>query len=322
MKAGILIGEERGVSEAVKMARLADELGYDSVWFGEHIGIRDALVSMGMMATITRKVKLGSCAINPYTRNVGVVAAAINTLSEVAAGRIMLGIASGEEVLGSFGIRKQKPLQEMAEFINALKLVLNGERVNYHGSLVELRDAKAERKLEIPILMAATGYRMLELGSKIADGIILNFLTNSSYIARAHSIVGKKRIYQLIAVSLNRDGSNDDGKKLISKFFFLAPDFFRSIGIDHETVDAVVSRIREWPPSDNDLDSASKLIPDSVVEQLMASGTTDEVLSYITNLTNKWNIYPIIYITSNDYNYAINELARSLIQLNDVEGQH
>ncbi len=42
MKAGILIGEEQGVSETVKMVRLADELGYDSVWFGEHIGIREA----------------------------------------------------------------------------------------------------------------------------------------------------------------------------------------------------------------------------------------------------------------------------------------
>ncbi|MEM4093191.1 MAG: LLM class flavin-dependent oxidoreductase [Conexivisphaerales archaeon] len=312
MKIGILIGEEREISESLKMTKVAEKLGYDSLWFGEHTGIRDALLSMGMAAMASSKIKLGSCAINAYTRNVGVVAAAVNTLSWIAPDRIMLGIASGEEVLSSFGIRKREPLNEMKEFIVALRLMFEGKQVNYHGSHVNLNDAKIERKLNIPILLAATGPKMLELGSRIADGVILNFLVTSSYMASAHRIVGKKQVYQLIAVSLNRDGSNDDGKKLISKFFFLAPEFFRSIGIAEEVINSVITKIKSWPPNLDDLNDASRLIPDDIVRQLMASGTAEEILSYIIGIVNRWNVYPILYLTSGDIIYALNELGKVL----------
>jgi len=310
-QAGILLGEERSVEDDLKIVKLAESLGYDSVWFGEHAGIRDALVLMGMALTIAKRLSVGSCAINAYTRNVGTVAAALNTMSFVAPGRVMLGVASGEEILSNYGIKKVSPLNEMREFITSLRLLMSGERVNFNGAFVTLRNARAERRLDVPVYLAATGKKMLSLGAEIADGVILNFLTDLSYLEAAHRIIGNKRSFQLIAVSLNRDGSTSDARRFMAKFFFLAPALFRS-SVDPETIERVRSLIRGWPPSSEELETAEKAVPDEAVSRLMAAGSPNEVEEYISRVALKWGSYPVFYIVSKDYEYAMRKLRNAI----------
>ena len=303
-RAGILLGEERSVRDDLKIVRLAEELGYDSIWFGEHAGIRDALALMGMATAITSRLRIGSCAINPYTRNVGTVAAAANTLSSSAPGRIMLGIASGEEVLNRFGIRKVSPLNEMREFITSLKLLMSGRPVDFSGKFVKLDGARAERRIDVPVYLAATGFRMLSLGTEVADGLMLNFLVDKNYIEAAHRITGSKMTFQLIATSLNRDESYEDAKRFIAKFFYLSAGFFKSL-IDPSVVDSVKSAVGGWPPSQDDLENAAKMVPDDVVKRLMAAGSLNEIEEYVRMSALRWNSYPIFYIVSKDYEYAM-----------------
>ncbi|MGC8599992.1 MAG: LLM class flavin-dependent oxidoreductase [Nitrososphaeria archaeon] len=310
-QAGILLGEERSVEDDLKIVKLAESLGYDSVWFGEHAGIRDALVLMGMALTVAKRLRVGSCAINAYTRNVGTVAAALNTLSFVAPGRVMLGVASGEEILSNYGIKKVSPVNEMREFITSLRLLMSGERVNFNGTFVALKNARAERRLDVPVYLAATGKKMLSLGAEIADGVILNFLTDLSYLEAAHRIIGNKRSFQLIAVSLNRDGSTSDARRFMAKFFFLAPALFRS-SVDPETIERVRSLIRGWPPSSKELGLAEKVVPDETVSRLMAAGSPNEVEEYISKVAHKWGSYPVFYIVSKDYEYAMRKLRNAI----------
>jgi alkanesulfonate monooxygenase SsuD/methylene tetrahydromethanopterin reductase-like flavin-dependent oxidoreductase (luciferase family) len=310
-QAGILLGEERSVDEDLKIVKLAENLGYDSVWFGEHVGIRDALVLMGMASMLTERLKVGSCAINAYTRNVGTVAAALNTISFVAPGRVMLGVASGEEILSNYGIKKASPVNEMREFITSLRLLLSGELVNFNGKFINLKNARIERKLEVPVYLAATGKKMLSLGAEIADGVILNFLTDLSYLEEAHRIIGDKRSFQLIAVSLNRDGSTSDAKRFMAKFFYMAPSLFRS-SVSHETIERIRSLIKGWPPSSEELEIAEKVVPDEVLSRLMAVGSANEVEEYISKVALKWGSYPIFYIVSKDYEYAMKKLKNAI----------
>lgn len=310
-KAGILLGEERSVDDELKIVKLAESLGYDSVWFGEHAGIRDALVLMGMALMITERLKIGSCAINAYTRNVGTVAAALNTMSSLAPGRVMLGVASGEEILSNFGVKKVSPLNEMREFITSLRLLMSGGRVNFNGAFITLKNARTERKLNVPIYLAATGKKMLSLGAEIADGVILNFLTDLNYIETAHRIIGNKRSFQLIAISLNRDGSTSDAKRFMAKFFFMAPGLFRS-SVDHETIEKVRSLIRGWPPSSEELEIAEKAVPDEALSRLIAAGSSNEVEEYISKVALKWGSYPVFYIVSKDYEYAMKKLKNAI----------
>lgn len=309
--AGILLGEERSVEDDLKVVKLAEELGYDSIWFGEHAGMRDALVLMGMAAVLTKSLRIGSCAINPYTRNVGTVAAAANALSHIAPGRIMLGIASGEEVLHRFGIKKASPLNEMKEFITALKLLLKGEPANFDGKFVKLSGARTERPVDVPVYLAATGFKMLSLGAEIADGLMLNFLVDEAYLEKAHSLIGNKKTFQLIAVSLNREGSYDEAKRFIAKFFYLSPGFFKSI-VDPSIVDEVRSSIRGWPPPREDLERAGRLVPDEAVKRLMAAGSFNEIEEYVSKVAEKKGSYPIFYIVSKDFEHVMKSLSAML----------
>ncbi len=312
LKAGILFGEERRVEEDLRAVKLAEELGYDSVWFGEHAGIRDALTLMGMSAVLTKALKIGSCAINAYTRNVGTVAAAANTLSSAAPGRIMLSIASGEEILENFGIKKASPLKEMKEFITALKLLMSGKPVEFSGDFIKLRNARTEKAIDVPVYLAATGFKMLSLGAEIADGIMLNFLVDDNYLEKAHAIIGGKKAFQLIAVSLNRDQSYDDAKRFMAKFFYLAPEFFRSI-VGPDVIRSVQRVIKGWPPPSDELDLASKLVPDEAVSKLMAAGSIKEIESYVHRVAERWGSYPVFYIVSKDHEFVMNQLSKIII---------
>lgn len=307
-----MIGEERSISESLDMSKLAEDLGFDFVWFGEHIGIRDALVMASLTLSNTYRIKAGTCAINVYTRNVGSVLAAANTIDGYAPGRFTLGIASGEEVLGQFGVVKNSPFKEMKEFLISFKELMTGEPVSFEGSLVKLKNARGERKMNIPVYVAATGPKLLMLGSKYADGVILNFLTTQEYISSAHSLIGGAKAFQLIAVSLNKSGSLDDAKKFLSKFFFLAPDFFKSLEIDKNVIDKARSKISFWPPSEESLERASAEIPDGVVRKLMAAGSLEEISRFVRSITQPWNSIPVFYIVSQDYGYALEELSKML----------
>ena len=312
MLAGILIGEERSVNDAVNMTRLAEELGFDSVWFGEHVGIRDALVMSSLALASTKKISVGTCAINVYTRNIGTVLASVNTLDSYYPKRFMLGIASGEEVLNNFGIVKKSPLNEMKEFLLNLKALFSGEIVNYEGSFIKLRQAKGEKKLNVPIYLAATGPKMLSLGSKFADGVILNFLTTYQYVEQAHKIIGNVKSFQLIAAFIEKNNSLETAKEFLSKFFFLAPEFFKSMGISENIILSAKSKIRAWPPEKIELEEASKEIPDEVVKKLIATGKGKEVIKFTKELISPWGSYPIFYIVSEDYAYAIEEISSTM----------
>ncbi|MGC8558874.1 MAG: hypothetical protein ACP5NC_07805, partial [Nitrososphaeria archaeon] len=66
-----------------------------------------------------------------------------------------------------------------------------------------------------------------------------------------------------------------------------------------------------WPPKREELELAEREIPDKVVNQLVASGSVEEAIKYINNVTYKWNSYPILYITS-DYRYTMEQLKKVL----------
>lgn len=166
-----------GWNDTVAKIKLADQLGYDSVWLGETWGY-DLATSLAELAMVTERVKLGSGIFNVYSRSPGTVASTAATLDERSGGRFMLGLGvSGANVIEHWhGVPFERPLRRLREYVDIVNMVLRGEKLVYDGEIFKLRRGFTLRftplRPHIPIYIAAMTPRSIRQTGEIADGIL------------------------------------------------------------------------------------------------------------------------------------------------------
>ncbi|MEO6888707.1 MAG: LLM class flavin-dependent oxidoreductase [Ktedonobacteraceae bacterium] len=164
-------------NQVVEKVKIADELGFDSVWLGESWGY-ELFTSMGDLARETKRIKIGAGIANIYSRTPALIASTAATLDERSGGRIILGLgASGQRVIEHWhGVPFQKPVQRTCEYIEIIKMILRGEKLIHHGEFFNLERGFKLRftplRAEIPIYVAAMGPKNVIQSGEIADGVL------------------------------------------------------------------------------------------------------------------------------------------------------
>lgn len=130
---------------------------------------RDAFVILGQAATHTSRLTLFPAVTNPITRHASVLAGAISTVGELAPGRVKFVIGTGYTSASTIG-RKPATLAEMRDCVLTVKRLLAGEPVEFGAVRGRLPFAS---KARIPVVMAASGPKAIELAGEIADGALL-----------------------------------------------------------------------------------------------------------------------------------------------------
>lgn len=164
------------------LARLAEEGGADSLWVCDHflyrrdereIGYHEPFALLAALAASTRRVELGPLVAAMSFRSPGLLAKIAATLNEVADGRLILGVGSGwhEAEYAAFGYPFDNRVDRFAEAVGVLRALLDGDRVSLAGRWYELDDAVIlpPPNRRVPLLVAATGPRMLRLAARYAD---------------------------------------------------------------------------------------------------------------------------------------------------------
>ena len=130
---------------------------------------RDTFVVLGQAATHTSRLTLFPAVTNPFTRHASVLAGAIQTVEELAPGRVKFVIGTGYTSASTIG-RKPATLDEMRACVRAVRGLLAGESVDFGGTPGRLGYASGRK---IPLLMAASGPKAIEVAGEIADGALL-----------------------------------------------------------------------------------------------------------------------------------------------------
>ncbi len=157
------------VPEVVEWARAVERHGYDILGVADSQSIsRDVYVTLGHCATATARVRFGSRVITPVTRHPAVAASAAATLEELAPGRTMIGLGSGDSAAYNIGARAAS-LAELREYALAIRGLMSTGRAEYHGKTATLTWSRAR----VPIYLAASGPKTLRLAGLIADGAIV-----------------------------------------------------------------------------------------------------------------------------------------------------
>ena len=156
--------------ELVKLIQDVEAAGFDGAGIlDSQMLCRDTFVTLGQAAAATSRLALFPAVTNPFTRHVSVLASAARTVDELAPGRTKLVIGTGYTSASTIG-RKPATLAEMRACVGSLRTLLAGEAVDFAGTPGRLAYAGGGR---IPILMAASGPKAIELAGEIADGVML-----------------------------------------------------------------------------------------------------------------------------------------------------
>jgi 5,10-methylenetetrahydromethanopterin reductase len=157
-------------ADIIESAKLADEMCFSTLWvLDSHLLFHEVYTLLGALAVSTRRIRLGTAVTNPLTRHPTVTASAFLTLAELSGGRATLGISVGDSALKSMNFEVAK-MSTLGETVALCRKLLRGEAVSFGES----QTAQLHRVgPAVPIYVAATGPKMLDLAGRIADGVIL-----------------------------------------------------------------------------------------------------------------------------------------------------
>ncbi len=310
----------------IEMVKYAEEKGFSEIWQADTRLARDCVVMMSAFLAETKRLRFGSGVLPIWTRNPAVIAATWSTMWELAGktadgrSRVMLGLGAWwEPIAARVGVNRSKPLAAMREHIEAIRQLFTMEEVTYQGEFVHLDQVKLDVAFgdtsprDIPLYIGATGPKMLEMAGEICDGVVLNYVVSVDYIRQAVELVRKgaaragKTLDQvdrpeLLVCSLSDDDPDEammTGKMLVSYYLGTEPHIMKASGVD----EALIQKVQEfvgWPATEEDYRRAAVLIPDEVVRNLMAVGTTRQCQDKVAEYIDAGVTCPILYPMMDD----------------------
>ena len=183
MAIGAFIGTGRQLEPALDRVRLAESLGYESVYV-THIAGRDSLTVLTRYATVTERIRLGTGVLPIFSRTPASTAQTAATIDEISGERMVLGLGVSHRVTVEnwFDAEITKPVTQMREYARVVRAILRGEEPPA-GEFFNSRFAFMgyPPRPELPIYIAALSPNMLRLAGEIGDGVML-WLCNPDYI--------------------------------------------------------------------------------------------------------------------------------------------
>lgn len=326
--------DKHKISYEIEIAKYAEERGFSEIWQADTRLARDCIVMMSAFAARTSRLRFGSAVLPIWTRNPAVIAATWSTMWELAGkvdgkGRVMLGIGAWWEPIATrVGVSRVKPLKAMREHIEVLRQLFTMEEVTYQGEFVHLDRIRLDVAFgdksprDIPLYIGATGDQMLEMAGEICDGVVLNYVVSTDYIRRAVALVEKgakkagktlaevDRPELLVCCLSDKDpeAAMAEGKKLVSYYLATEPHIMKASGVSEELLQKVQS-LMSWPATEEDYIRTSKIIPDEVVRNLMAVGTTEECRKKVREYIDAGVTCPILYPMMDDIKPVVDAFA-------------
>jgi 5,10-methylenetetrahydromethanopterin reductase len=283
---------------------------------------------MAAYAAVTERLKVGSGVINNWTRNIGLLAATFLTLDDLAPNRIICGIGAWWDPLAqNVGINRRKPLTAMRETVEVLRRLLNMERVTFHGEFhhvdgIELDVVHGRREpRRVPIMIGATGDKMMEMTGEIADGCVMNYCVPPEYNDNALELLdaGARRAGrslddldrpQLVVCSVDYDHERaiDTTRELLTQYLAQQPHIARASGVSMDVV-AEIQSILGWPATKEQIRMAKHLVPEELIYKITASGTPEEARAKVEEYRKHGCTCPILYPVGGDVKLLIDTFA-------------
>ena len=299
MRIACSLGSMLSVNQVLECSEILSKTNVDTIWIPETWGMENFSM-LSAVSNKTRIQKIGSSIINIYSRSPAVIAMGAATVDTLSNGRLILGLGTSSfPVVETFhGYKFEKPVQRMREYIEIIRLVLSGKKVDYTGEIFNLKNftllIKPKRE-SIPIYLAAVNQKMVDLTWDIGDGVIFYLRPINEMKQTITKMQSKKKIdvtCQIITcVAEDSDVAIERVKKTLAFYVSVGKvyrEFLAKNGFKNETSDI----FDEFKKSG--LSSNYKLVTDSMLQSLCIAGTPEECKKQLEKFSETGIDLPII----------------------------
>ena len=186
MKLGLMLGYSGASLEIpIERVKLAERLGFDSVWSAEAYG-SDAITPLAWIAAHTSRIRLGTAVMQLAGRTPAMAAMQLGTLDALAPGRVIGGIGvSGPQIVeGWYGQPWGKPYWRIRDYVEIMRKIFRREGpVEHSGREISLPfrgdgavgigkplESILHMNPDLPIWLGTGGETNVRLTAEIADG--------------------------------------------------------------------------------------------------------------------------------------------------------
>ncbi|WP_229276089.1 LLM class flavin-dependent oxidoreductase [Agromyces kandeliae] len=190
MKFGLLLphfGEEASREKLLEGSKLAERMGFDSVWVRDHLVFEphgemekpnrtfyDALTTLTAIGAVTDRIELGTGSLIPF-RHPLVTALMAGTITQLVGPRLILGFGAGTfdhefEAIGWGDLDRVEAVRSNAEI---LKRVFTENDVTYDDGIFSFENVTIEPKPvggRVPFWYCGATPRSARLAAEYADG--------------------------------------------------------------------------------------------------------------------------------------------------------
>lgn len=185
---GMMDGQTPRWGDILAMARLAEDVGFDSLWVMDHLllhlpgweddpaGVWEGWSMLAALAAATTRIALGPFVACTSFRNPALLAKTADTLDEISGGRLILGLGAGWHApeYAAFGYPYDHRVSRFAEAFAIIRSLLREGHVDFDGTYYSARDCelrpRGPRSQGPPLVVGTTGPRMLRVAVPRADG--------------------------------------------------------------------------------------------------------------------------------------------------------
>ena len=273
------LGSLLSIEEVLECSQKLNEIKPEVEWIPETWGMENFSM-LGLASKENTFSKIGSSIINIYSRSPSLIAMGASTIDTISNGRLILGLGtSSVPIVENFhGNSFDSPVQRMKEYVEIIRLALQGEKINYSGKIFTLKDfsllTKPIRK-EIPIYLAAINQKMVEMTWDIADGVIFYLRPKNEMKETISKMQKKKKIdttLQIITcIHEDEDKARNRAKKTLSFYIAVGKiyrEFLQSTGYSEEV------KIINEEYKKNGLDGLREFVPEKMLDDLCIAGTS------------------------------------------------
>lgn len=163
------------------MARLAEEVGFDSLWVGDHlqyvrpldvVGPWEAWSTLAALAAVTSKVELGPLVACTSFHSPAMLAKKAATVDEISGGRLILGLGAGwnEADYTAYGFPFDRRVSRFEEAFTIIRTLLREGEIDFEGQFYTARDCELLPRGAVeahpngpPLMLGTTRPRMLSI---------------------------------------------------------------------------------------------------------------------------------------------------------------
>jgi alkanesulfonate monooxygenase SsuD/methylene tetrahydromethanopterin reductase-like flavin-dependent oxidoreductase (luciferase family) len=284
---------------------MADSENVDSVWVPESWG-RESFSTLGAVAQVTEKVRLGTSIISIFARTPATVAMGAMTLDMLSNNRAVIGLGSSTEAIveGWHGARFEQPVARMREYVECLRLMTSGEKASYAGKFYNLKNFKLLHqppRSHVPIFVAAVNKRMVSLASELADGVLL-YMRPFKELGR--TITGIKKatsgrkfevaLSLICAISDSEPGKAREKAAKTLAFYVAVGKYYARFLADNGFPDEV-ARISDayWKSGG---DAAAKQVTEKMLDSITIAGTRGDCRKALARFCDAGVTLPILQL--------------------------